>query len=601
MNQALKFIDQLNKEYLGIHKKYEELYWISYMGDHSVDKELNEAHKAKDAFLSNSEYYNKINSLLKEANAETKERLDIWLNFFKNYQLDSKTLKLKNKINQLESKILKIRSSQKEGYTDPYTNKFVTASSLKMRTMINTNPDEKIRKACFNAKEKMATILVKEYVQMIQLRNEYAKALGFNDFYDYKVQTDDGMTKKELFSLFDSIYEKTKYAFSNIRNLEQKMPGLRKPWNFNYLLSGDFTKEEDPYFQFDDALLRWGLSFSALGIDFKKGILTLDLLDRKGKYNNGFCHWPDLVHFDKDKRIPGKSNFTCTVVLGQIGSGIQGYNTLFHEGGHAAHMLNSEQKDVILNHEYYPMPTPWAETQSMFLDSLFSSIEWKTRYAKDKDGNGYPFDLFERKIKKLSILSPQRMNSILFVSQFEKEIYEEKNLIASKVLSIAKKNYKKYFDLSVDSLSALNIPHIYSWESSASYHGYGLAELAVYQWRHYFRKKYGYIIDNKEVGKEMTKVWNLGAKKTFKEFVLLATKKELSADSFLRETTLSPEKIIKNAKAKIKKLESIKPYNSPVNLNAEIHMVHGKKEIANSKKGFEVMARQYKKWLSEYK
>ncbi|MFA5072202.1 MAG: hypothetical protein WC511_07690, partial [Candidatus Pacearchaeota archaeon] len=354
MNQALKFIDQLNKEYLKIHKKYEELYWISYMGDHSVDKELNKAHKAKDAFLSNNEYYNKVNSLLKESDAETKERLDIWLNFFKNYQLDSKTLKLKNKINQLESKILKIRSSQKEGYTDPYTNKFVTASSLKMRTMINTNPDEKIRKACFNAKEKMATILVKEYVQMIQLRNEYAKALGFNDFYDYKVQTDDGMTKKELFSLFDSIYEKTKYAFSNIRNLEQKMPGLRKPWNFNYLLSGDFTKEEDPYFQFDDALLRWGLSFSALGIDFKKGILTLDLLDRKGKYNNGFCHWPDLVHFDKDKRIPGKSNFTCTVVLGQIGSGIQGYNTLFHEGGHAAHMLNSEQKDVILNHEYYP-------------------------------------------------------------------------------------------------------------------------------------------------------------------------------------------------------------------------------------------------------
>ncbi|MFA5730132.1 MAG: M3 family metallopeptidase [Candidatus Paceibacterota bacterium] len=601
MNQALKFIDQLNKEYLKLHKKYEELYWISYMGDHSVDKELNEAHKAKDAFLSNNEYYSKVNSLLKDADTETKERLNVWINFFKNYQLDSKTLKLKNRINQLESKILKIRSSQKEGYTDPYTKKFVAASSLKMRTMISTNPDEKIRKACFDAKEKMATILIKEYVQIIQLRNEYAKILGFDDFYDFKVQTDDGMTKKELFSLFDSIYEKTKYSFSDIRNLEQKMPGLRKPWNFSYLLSGDFTKEEDPYFQFDDALLRWGLSFSALGIDFKKGSLTLDLLDRKGKYNNGFCHWPDLVHFNNNKRIPGKSNFTCTVVLGQVGSGIQGYNTLFHEGGHAAHMLNSEQKDVILNHEYYPMPTPWAETQSMFLDSLFSSIEWKTRYGKNKDGNGYPFDLFERKVKKLSVLSPQRMNSILFVSQFEKEIYETKNLTPKKVLSTAKKNYKKYFDMSVDSLNALNIPHIYSWESSASYHGYGLAELAVYQWRSYFRKKYGYIIDNKEVGKEMAKVWNLGAKKTFKEFVKIATKKELSIDSFLKEITLSPEEIIKKAKTKIEKMKLIKPYTSPVNLNAEIHMVHGKKEIANSKKGFEAMARQYKKWLSEYK
>ncbi|MCK9446354.1 hypothetical protein M0Q50_05630 [bacterium] len=599
MNQTLKFIDQLNKEYLKLHERYEELYWISYMGDHSVNKELDKAHEAKDAFLNNKEYYNKAKELLKEADSKTKERLNIWINFFKNYQLNPETLKLKNKISQLESKILKKRADLKEGYQDPYTKKFVPASSLKIRMMINTESDEKIRKACFVAKEKIAKYLIKEYVQITQLRNKYAQALDFNDFYDFKVQTEDGMTKKELFSIFDSIYEKTKYAFKDIRELEKTMPNLRKPWNYNYMLSGNFTKEEDPYFQFDDALLRWGQSFSRLGIDYKKGVLNLDLLDRKGKYNNGFCHWPKLVHFNQNKRISGGSNFTCNVVPQQIGSGISGYVTLFHEGGHAAHLLNSEQKEVILNHEYFPMPTAWAETQSMFLDTLFSSIEWKTRYAKDKNNNAYPFDLYERKVKKLSFTNPLSMNSIIFVSQFEKEIYEEKNLTASKVFSIAKKNYKKYFDMSEDSLAALNIPHVYSWESSAAYHDYGLAELAVYQWRDYLENKYGHIVDNKEIGKELTNVWKFGGGKTFKEFVLLATKKELSADAFLKKITMTPEEIIKKAKAKIKKLESIKIDKSKVKLNAEIHIVHGKKEITNNKKSFENMALEYKQWLKQ--
>src|SRR6185436_2368407 len=123
-------------------------------------------------------------------------------------------------------------------------------------------------------------------------------------------------------------------------------------WNFGFMMSGDFTKEEDPYFQFQDAMLRWGQSFSALGIDYKEGSLTLDLLDRKGKWNNGFCHWPNLVHFNNGKRNSGSSNFTCNVVAGQVVSGVQGYVTLFHEGGHAAHLLNSQYPDVILNQEY---------------------------------------------------------------------------------------------------------------------------------------------------------------------------------------------------------------------------------------------------------
>jgi hypothetical protein len=41
--------------------------------------------------------------------------------------------------------------------------------------------------------------------------------------------------------------------------------------------------------------------------------------------------------------------------------------------------------EICLNTEYPPASTAWDETQSMFLDTMFDSIEWRTRYAKNLD------------------------------------------------------------------------------------------------------------------------------------------------------------------------------------------------------------------------
>ncbi len=597
MKTIEKYLEFLNKEYFKLHKDYEELFWISYMGDHSVDKKKDQALAKRDAFRANPKYPLEIKKLIETANSELKSRLEKWLRFFEQYQTPKEALAIKAKIDTLESKIHKKQAEIKEGYIDPYTKKFVEASSNQMRAMTGTNPDEKIRKACFDAREKLATAFLKEYVELVGLRNTYARTLGYKDFYDFKVQREDGMTKKELFSIFNAIYEKTKYAKKDIVKLEKKMPGLRKPWNFGYMMAGNFKKEEDPFFQFDEALMSWGKFFSAIGIDYQKSVLQLDLLDRKGKWNNGFCHWPTMVRFEKNKRFPGASNFTCNVVFGQIGSGEEGGNTLFHEGGHAAHLLNSDQKDVCVNHEYAPMSTAWAETQSMFLDTMFHSIEWKSRYAKNSKGESYPFDLYERKVRKLNVLAPLDLYGIMFVANFEKEIYESKSLDHKKVIVIAKKNFRKYFERSEDSVYALTVPHIYSWESAASYHGYGLAELALSQWREYFYKKYGYIVDNPNIGKEMAQVWKLAGAKTFSEFVVLATGKKLQPDSYLKDVTASVPAILKRGKERITRLKKIPLSNKKIDLNATIKMVHGKKEISNNRKSFEDMAQKYKIWV----
>lgn len=608
-----KLIERLRGEHVSKHKAYEDLFWISYMGDHSVNTKKEKAQKEIEAFFSNTANLEDVKTALSFVkNKAQKESLEHWKRFFELYQTPAELVPIRDAITKLETKMQKKMTTRKEGYIDPYTKKFVAISYLAMRTIMATHDDEKIRKACFEASQKLADTNLSEYIEYVGLLNTYAKGMGYEDFYAFKIMQEEGMTKKELFEIFDDIFEKTKFAFKDVRKLEKENPGLRKPWNLGYMMSGDFVKEADQYFPFDEALPRWGQSFQNMGVGFNGGSLYLDLLDRKGKYANGFCHWPELVHFEGSKRIPGRANFTCNVVYGQPGSSDQGYNTLFHEGGHAAHFLNTIQKDTCLNHEYPPMSTAWAETQSMFFDTVYSSYEWKSMYAKNKKGEVYPLDLFERKLRKSHVRMPLALSSMIMMSHFEQDVYSCKKLTKEKLKALAIKNFKKFTDMSEDSLFLLNVPHLYSWSSACSYHGYGLADLAQTQWRAYFKKKYGSIVDNKKVGKEMLQVWRDGSKYTFKEFVKKATGKNLLSKAWIEENTQSIEVILKKARAQEKRAnmlharETLKKSSKnasqkskkPINLDAKITMVSGKETIATNAASFEKMTKDYAKWLN---
>jgi len=355
------------------------------MGDHSVDKKMDVARKARDDFRANRLQRKEVDRCRKIAKGELKRRLHIWSHFFSLYQISDGAVLIRDQIAKLETELQKKRAERKEGYIDPRTERFIAASENKMRNLLRTHPDEKIRKACFDALEKLPLGSLDDYIRIVKLRNKFAKVIGYEDFYDYKIRIDEGMSKEELFSIFESLYEKTKFGLRNIRRLEKKQPGLRRPWNFSYMMSGSLVKEEDQYFRFENVLSYWGRSFAALGIHYNKGTLRLDLLDREGKWNNGFCHYPDLVRFKNGRWLPGSSNFTSNAIPSQVGSGLNGIHTVFHEAGHAADRLNSKQKDVCINTEYPPGTVSWAETHSMFMDSIPDSIEWRVRYAKIRE------------------------------------------------------------------------------------------------------------------------------------------------------------------------------------------------------------------------
>lgn len=596
--QIEDFLDQLNQKYSRLHTSYENLFWRVYMGEQELRDKMIAAREKRDNFQSDEKLLAKINDHADFAIGKNKDRLLGWANFLSLHQVPDSVKQLRNEIATVEASISEHRATRKEGYIDPKTKKFVKASKGKLYLLMRSHEDEKVRKAAFVAVEKLNRDNVDDYVKLVNLRNQYAKALGYEDFYEYKAQLNEGMSKSEIFAIFDKIYNETKTGyFKEFAKRAKKNKKLLQVWNRSYLLSGDYQKLDDPYFQFSDSVERWGRSFAAMGVKFRDSKIVLDLVEREGKHNNGFCHWPELVRYDGKKRVAGTSNFTANVVLGQVGAGKRSMITLFHEGGHAAHLLNSDQKDVFYNHEYPPASTAWDETQSMFMDTAMTSIEWTMRYAKDGDSS-YPFELFEKKVKELSWLNAGSVYGIYMIMSFERMVYEEPKLTSAKVIRFAKEAFAKINpEGSTAAITPLTAMHIYDWEASCAYHGYGLADIAVAQWRDYFYKKYGYIVDNKNIYKEMVQVWKLGASKTFPELVKLATGKKLSSASYIKKLNMGPDQIIKTAKKRLKKMESVPQYRGKVNLGAEIKLVHGKKTVATNKKSFADMAQKYKDWI----
>jgi|SRR3989344_2299172 len=209
-SQAQDLLQNLNLTYTELHKRFEELFWIFKMGDHSVEDEMNQAEKARDLFRSDVANLNRTKEAIATPSStnEEREKLQIWQNFFKLYQTPSELTSLRDKIAVLEGRVAKKFATRIEGYQDPKTGEFMPASKGKMRMMMKTNPDEAIRKACFNALEEMSLDAVGEYAELVAMRNQFARSLGHKDFYAYKLKISEGMTKDEVFDVFEEIYKK---------------------------------------------------------------------------------------------------------------------------------------------------------------------------------------------------------------------------------------------------------------------------------------------------------------------------------------------------------------------------------------------------------
>jgi hypothetical protein len=386
--------------------------------------------------------------------------------------------RIKERITEAEGALEGARNAMTLGYTPPGGGAFVPASSVLLRTRMRTDDDEGVRRACLEGLRAIAPAVAPGLAAVVAQRNKMARALGFLDYYDYKVTQAEGFGKLRLFEILDGLEARTRPLMeaARARVAAEKGAAALQPWNLGHALSGDVTRAQDPYFPFEDAVDVWARSFGALGINYEGATMTLDLCDRPFKYSNGFAHWLQCAYVRADgSRQPSVANFTSLATPNAPGSGHSALATLMHEGGHAAHFANVRQGSPFFSQERAPTSVAYAENQSMFLDSLVDDAAWLGRYARDRSGAPMPWELVEAGIRAKHPTSVLDLRAMLAVPYFEKALYEmDEAALSGASLQALADEVETRIQGGLSGRPLLTVPHILADESSCYYHGAAL-------------------------------------------------------------------------------------------------------------------------------
>ncbi len=615
MRDARQYFDHLNRAYLVVHKTKEDLFWTTYMGTSDDQAGFVRAEGAYKEFVSDPARLAETRAHLARVRALPPDRerdtlvhgLGGWLAVFEANIIDSPEGRARmREIVDAESVLFE----KKRAYEPRHLNdrgELEVASLPMLATNLAANPVEERRRSSFDALRGIERwVLEHGFLELVALRNRFARALGYGNYFELKLQRNERMSTASLARLLDDFLSHTDAA--NARALASLRTAhgdaAAEPWNLRFFATGDVTRRLDPYMPFGLALRRWIESFRRLGIQFRQATMQLDLLERPGKHQNGFCHGPVPSWInERGQWMPAAINFTSEAKPDQVGSGIRAINTLFHEGGHAAHFANVVQNAPCFSQEYAPTSMAYAETQSMFCDSLLSDADWLLRYARTTEGAPIPHALILDRIASTQPMHAYNARAIAVVPYFESALYQmsDDELTPERVLALARDTERRVLG-GESPRPLLAIPHLLNQESAASYQGYLLAQMAVSQTRAHFDAELGYLTDNPAIGPALsTHYWQPGNSVDHDSMLRSLTGDGFSAASLAKECNELAEEACARAEATIRASEARQyPDGVVSSLDAHIRIVHGAELLADSSDGEDVMCDRFEKWVRDH-
>ena len=510
-----------------------------------------------------------------------------WLQFFEVNAIETEAgREMHKQLVQDDSDLFERRKALTLHYTNE-SGERVDASTLVLSTNLVSSDDENVRKTSHDALLELEKFVAANgLIDSIKRRNAFAREMGYRNFFDYKVNKEERMSPEQLFEILDEFEEQTRDAQQRGWDylVEKHGESALQAHNLKYAMRGDTAQQLDPYLPFGKSLQRWVESFGRMGVTFRDATLTLDLLDRKGKYENGFMHAPQTGWFNAGAWSPAVINFTSNANPDQVGSGDDGLNTLFHEGGHAAHFANITQNAPCFSQEYPPTSMSYAETQSMFFDSMLADADWLKLYATNKAGDVIPDELIRKSIEAKQPFAAYAERGILVVPYYEWALYQldDDELTPETLIELARYWEKKIFGLDCAPRPLLAIPHLLDKGSCCSYQGYLLANMAVYQTRAWFLREYGYLTDNPHIGDLLSHhYWAPGNSVSHNDTLLSLTGEGFSGRYLAAHCNRSVDEAWEEAQASMQ-AALLREQPAVQSLQASIRVVHGNETLADN-------------------
>lgn len=402
----------------------------------------------------------------------------------------------------------------------------------KLDDMLCVEKDPQIREKIYTARKvDNGNLLAPKLIELVNFRNNYAKKLGYDDYFSYKLDREFKISEKELFNLVSEVYEKTSNTYNAISdNTNKKLATIfntnadkLQPWHYNLLLNEDPTKEIDHYFKNTEDVMTSAFSlYRNMGWDIHKLPITLDLLPREGKNQHAYS-------FDIDKNKDAR-------ILANLRPELDSHRCLMHELGHSVYDLSIP--GTLHYFDQNVASSSMTEAFAMMNETL------AIREANLSKSLEVPPELFNKlEINRVN-KSLNFIRSCLHFITFEKEMYANPN---QNLAELWYKNQQKYLNrpmpAKLDNRWASEKIHIISYP--AYYQNYFRAEIMASQMYEGAKNKLGDLTKTTKTKEFFDKnLFRFGSTLSENEVLQKLSGKSLSVDDYCKQLGV----LIKNIK-----------------------------------------------------
>ena len=215
-----------------------------------------------------------------------------------------------------------------------------------------------------------------------------------------------------------------------------------------------------------------------------------------------------------------------------------------------------------------------------------------------------PDELIRARIETTQPFAAYAERSILVVPYFEHALYQlsDDELTSEKILGLARSAEKRILGVDVAARPLLAIPHLLNQESAAAYHGYLLANMAVYQTRAYFESTYGYLTDNPAIGPALANhYWAPGNRINHNATLVNLTVEPFNPKYLADSCNNTSEQAWAEAQRLIAAAAQRSYAEAPrADLDATIRIVHGAELIADNSTSEVAMCVAFEHWVGKH-
>ncbi|MBI2823296.1 MAG: M2 family metallopeptidase [Planctomycetia bacterium] len=405
-----------------------------------------------------------------------------------------------------------------------------------VRKILKESKDSAERKSVWEASKEVGRAVEADLQQLVLLRNEAARKLGFADYHAMQLELNE-QSQAEVLKLFDALDDLTRRPFADAkREIDAKLSlnyGIDvdelRPWHYHDPFFQEspaiFTVNLDSPFASADILGLCRTFYAGIGLSIDDVIARSDLYEKPGKSPHAFC-----TDIDRQGDVR---------VLANIVSNEYWMGTMLHELGHSVYSSKNIPPSMpyVLRTDAHILCT---EGVAMMFERFSKNGAWLVKMGVAvPDPAAYTETGMKMRRNQLLIFS--RWCQVML--RFEKAMYADPGQDLNKL----------WWDL-VEKYQLLKRPEgrnapdyaskIHVVSAPAYYHNYMMGQLFACQVHQAIAREVlktdnparAFYTDNKQVGEFMrSKVFALGRSLSWNALTKHATGEELNPKAFAAE------------------------------------------------------------------